>query len=128
METWSSNVGRPRVDGLLLMNKDVLDQALGEELPDRLARERTVHLELLGDDGGRDEALLGHVGEELFVRNLVKEHQVRELLLHFALAPLLRAVRAGEQATVGKVDPMMGKSRTYTAERHRKFHGLSSRP
>ncbi|KOO35796.1 hypothetical protein Ctob_015495, partial [Chrysochromulina tobinii] len=75
METWSSNVGRPRVDGLLLMNKDVLDQALGEELPDRLARERAVHLELLGDDGGRDEALLGHVGEELFVRNLVEEHQ-----------------------------------------------------
>ena len=45
--------------------------------------------ESLGEDGGRDLLVLGHLGEQLVVGGLVKDHRVVHLLLLLALAPLL---------------------------------------
>merc|ERR1719310_1193666 len=82
-------VGGPREHVLVLVRQDWSDQILLDQLLDSLARERSVHLQLLRDDRGRNQLQLGHVREHLVIRGLVEEHQVGELLLHLALAPLL---------------------------------------
>jgi hypothetical protein len=45
--------------------------------------------EPLGEDGGGDLLVLGHLGEKLVVGGLVEQHRVVHLLLLLPLAPLL---------------------------------------
>ena len=45
--------------------------------------------EALGEDGGRNLLVLGHLGDELVVGGLVEQHRVVHLLLLLPLAPLL---------------------------------------
>ena len=42
--------------------------------------------EVLGEDGGRDLLVLGHLGEQLVVGGLVEHHYVVHILLLLALA------------------------------------------
>merc|ERR1712166_595906 len=84
-------VGGARVDGLRAVRQHRPDQVLGDELLHGLARQGAVHLQLLPDDRGGDELLLGHIVEATLVGDLVKEDLVLKLLLYLSLAPLLRA-------------------------------------
>ena len=52
--------------------------------------ERGVYPETLGEDGGGDLLVLGHLREQLVVGGLVEEHRVVDLLLLLSLAPLLQ--------------------------------------
>lgn len=84
----------------VLLGAALTDQILRDKFPDGFPRERAVDLELLGDNGGGDELLLGHVGQHLLVGGLVEEHKVGELLLHLTLGPLLRKSRGEHSAQV----------------------------
>ena len=93
---------RPRRSSALLtyeaplrLRREHTDQVLREKFLNCLARKRAVNLQLLRDDRRCDQLLFGNIRKHLLVRGFVEEHKVRELLLDFALGPLLRAHTTG---------------------------------
>jgi hypothetical protein len=83
------DVGRAGVDLLRRVLGDHADLILCHELLDGLARERTVDVQALRENGWGDKLVLGALGHELLVCVLVEQHQVVGLLLDLTLRPLL---------------------------------------
>jgi hypothetical protein len=52
----------------------------------------STHAQAIRQDRRGDHLVLGHLGDQLVVRRLVEQHQVVDLLLELALAPLLRVL------------------------------------
>ena len=53
------------------------------------SRQRAADFQSLGDDGRRDQLVTRHLFVQFIIRQLVKQHQVVELVAHFPLGPLL---------------------------------------
>lgn len=62
------------------MGRDHPNQPSRHQLPDRPPRERPVDPEAVGENGRRDQLVLGRLSQELVVVALVEEHHVVDLL------------------------------------------------
>merc|ERR1740138_672509 len=68
---------------------DVADEALLLQVPDCHTRQRAVDLQTLAHNGWGDELGFRDLFHQLVVCGFVEHHQIGQLLLDFALAPLL---------------------------------------
>ena len=85
VEGWRSSVGRT-VDGQLRVTDNLLDLAVGLEVVEGLACERTVDLETIDEGGDGDQAVRLDILVELVGDVLVEDDSVLGLVLDCAMS------------------------------------------
>jgi len=71
------------------VDSDHPDEATRHQVLDGPPSKGAIDPQALGEDGGGDLLVLGHLREQLVVGGLVEQHSVVHLLLLLTLAPLL---------------------------------------
>jgi hypothetical protein len=89
MDKTTSCVRCPGVNLLAAMNRHHPDKPPIHQILHSPPSQGPINPEALGEDGGGDLLVLGHLGEQLVVGGLVEQHRVVHLLLLLSLAPLL---------------------------------------
>ena len=77
------------VDGLRVVGRDLVDEALVKHDGDGSTGNRAVDTHPLRDDRGSDQAVLGDLRHDPLVCLLIGEHSVHDLVAGLCLGPLL---------------------------------------